>query len=394
MNFYAPISVYRSVFDHTGWQMTLADFMNLGKERYAPDIIAYRSMKATLAELYDQRQAISQYASDLDTQIQAERNPLGGEETEAVIAKIAERERVGAQISKLDTDIKACQLQAEEIKKRFPCATISGYFQPTRSQSNIVQHSGFLCIDIDDHYYKTDSSGVKRKFRQDLATIPSLLASLPYVVYASHSIGGIGYFAIIPLGPIDQQHTHAWYFDALQQEFERMGVIIDPACRDTTRLRFSSYDTHPYRNPAATPYLGQKSFVSRNERRRLDEEAHRRAEQERRNAMISANDPDADFRHVQICVEKAHRRGSSIVDDYNDWYRAGMCMARAFGERARSLYHTLSSTSSKYSASDTDKKYDSCLSAAGRSPQSAHGPLSVKTLFQLFEKENIRWYCD
>lgn len=392
MDFYAPISVYRSAFDHAGWQMSLAEFMNLGKEKYAADIIAYRTLKASISELNEQQEALSQYRSELDQNISAGINPLGGENTPEVDALIAERSKAEAQLEVIHADIAGCRAKADEIKRRFPAATISGLFAPTRAQSNLKQHSGFMCIDIDDHYEMRDASGVRRTYRQDLVTIPSILASLPYVLYASHSVGGAGYFAIIPLGPVDEQHTHAWYFESLQDDFKRLGVVIDPACRDTTRLRFVSYDTHPYRNPKAEPYLGQTAFVSRNERRRRDEEAHRRAEQERRNAMLNANDPDRDFRHVQICVDKAI--GSGVVDSYDNWYKSGVCLARAFGERGRSLFHSLSSTSAKYNAADTDKKFDSCLSAASHASTSEHGSLSIKSLFALFESYNIRWYRD
>ncbi len=224
--------------------------------------------------------------------------------------------------------------------------------------------------------------------------VPSVLASLPYVLYAAHSVGGRGYFAIIPLAQIDETHSHAWYFEALQQEFLRLGIIIDPACRDTTRLRFVSYDTNPYRNALAVPFSGTAKFISRNERRRREEEEHRRAELLRRNAIINAADPDADFRHVQICVYKARQRGSIVVESDKDWYTAGMCLARSFGERGRAIFHDLSGTSAKYNVSDTDKQYDACMSAAGRSSVSGHGPISIRTLFQMFERDNIRWYRD
>lgn len=394
MDFYAPISVYRAAFDHTGWQMSLAEFMNLGKEKYAADIIAYRSLKATLCELTDKQQAILAYCDELSAQIDAQKNPLGGTNTPEVDSMIAELHNTQAQLQSLKSDIDHCKEQAESIKRRFPAATISGLFRPTRAQANLYQHSGFICIDIDDHYDLRDADGTKRSYRQDLDMVPSVLASLPFVLYAAHSVGGRGYFAIIPLAVIDDTHTHTWYFEALQQEFLRLGIIIDPACRDTTRLRFVSYDPHPYRNPHAVPFTGAAEFVSRNERRRRAEEEHRRAEQQRRNAILNASDPDADFRHVQICVDKARQRGSIIVESYKDWYTAGMCLARAFGERGRTIFHDLSGTSAKYNVSDTDKQYDACISAAGRDPVSARGPISISSLFQMFERDNIRWYRD
>lgn len=390
LNFDVRISVYKSAFDHTGTEMSLAAFMRLGKEQYYGDIIAYRTLKESIRELKDARAGYQTEQEELATYIKENENPFGGEDTPDVVKARADMENVRFSVAGLDSRIDAASKQADAHKRKLPCATLSGRFAPTRGKSNLVQHSGFICVDIDDHYEERDSNGEMRSYTQNMAGVPELLRQLPFVLYASHSVGGVGYFALIPLGPIDEEHTHEWYFDRLKEEFQLYGIVIDRACRDVTRLRFCSYDADPIRNAQAVPFLGQQRFVSRNERKRQEEEAKRQALIEAMRAKRryeSSSDADT-FRRLDRLVDKIVGLNINTTEGYQEWSRVGLLLASALGENGRSYFHRLSAMDKSYNHSDSDKKYDLCLKTNG-------GKSKIGSVFYFFaENYKVWWYKD
>lgn len=392
MDFYVNISVYSSAFDHKGRVMPLAKFMNLGKD-YADSILEYRTLKEAYLDKLDAIDAARRYADELQSDIDGNENPMGGEDTTEIIALKSQLAEVCDTISTLLRTADEFKHRSDDIKRKFPCATLSGQFAPTRGKGNIVHHSGFICVDIDDHYTLTDSNGQKHSYRQDLVGVANVLRLIPWVCYAAHSVGGRGYYALIPLGPIDDTHTHEWYFDCLKADFEKYGIVIDPACRDTTRLRILSYDDAPIRNSAAVPYTGQQRFVSRNERNR--QRATLQAEHEaaiRRQLQYGSNadDPEKDFDHIVICTNEVMRRGTfSAINGYKEWIALGMALATIYGERGRVIFDNLSSCANGYNSDEVCKKYDNFLRRA--TPAEGKVP-TIKTIFKLFHQEGIFWW--
>ena len=106
----------------------------------------------------------------------------------------------------------------------------------------LIAHSGLICIDIDEK----DNPDVAEFDR-----LNELIRIIPYVVYCGHSIGGKGYFVIIPIASPEKHKEH---FEALRQDFARCGITIDKSGKDVTRLRIYSYDNTAYINPSAATY--------------------------------------------------------------------------------------------------------------------------------------------
>ena len=319
MNWYANISVYKSAKDNVGQVMSLTDFMRLGHQM-KDDIEKYRMMKSVLSRIRERSSGLQSMLEGLQEFIEENRNPLGGEELDPkVIEAVKERKNIENEIGELKDKIAAQSRMCDEQKRHFPCATISGWFAPTRAKANLQQHSGFICIDIDDHYNLNGNT-----YTQSLAGIRDLLVSLPWVMYAAHSVGGAGYFALIPLGPVDDDHPHEWYFDCLKAEFEQMGIVIDPACRDTTRLRFLSYDDNPVRNAQCEHYMGSASFVSKRERQEREQEEKRRAAIEafkaQRNSLGSQR---SQLISAELCVTKIEERAIDITGSYDQCIKLG-----------------------------------------------------------------------
>ena len=214
------------------------------------------------------------------------------------------------------------------IKRRLPQACISGIFQPTRKADNLVRHSGLVCVDVD------------RKDNQDIdnwAYLKQELSKLPQVAYISLSVGGNGYFLILPLR---YPQFHKQQFEQLKRDFNKMGITIDPACGDVTRMRCLSYDHEPYINPDAVLYEGYyvepKPFIS---------------------YQYSGNDV---LDKVAKCCERIEANGIDITGDYQSWFTVG-CALASLGEQGRQFFHVCSGQNPKYNREESDKKFTHLL---------------------------------
>ena len=130
----------------------------------------------------------------------------------------------------------------EERRKRLPAYTISALMGSGRKNEDIIEYSNIIAVDIDA---KDNTQYSKEELRNKIT-------SFPYVFYCAQSVGGKGYFAIIELdGSKDDFKPH---FKAIEDDFKTMGIKIDNACKDMTRLRYVSYDDEPYTNMNAIIY--------------------------------------------------------------------------------------------------------------------------------------------
>lgn len=127
------------------------------------------------------------------------------------------------------------------LKLKLPSFTPSGVFE-TGKDSSLVCHTGLICIDID----KKANNDV-----ENFDQLKALIAEVPYVAFCAHSVGGEGFYCIIPLKYPDSHREH---FRSLQMDFARCGIVIDKSCINVGRDRFVSYDPEYYYNPNAMVY--------------------------------------------------------------------------------------------------------------------------------------------
>ena len=218
------------------------------------------------------------------------------------------------------------------LKRSLPQATISGVFSPTRAKNNLSQHSGLICVDID----AKDNPDIL-----DWETLKQDLSVLPQIAYCALSVSGKGLFLVIPLR---YPEKHLKQFRQLQIDFRKMGIMIDSACSDITRLRCLSYDEHPIINENATLYEGvymekpkHKSFPTC--------------------FIYEGENTSAE---VAVCCRKIQQCGIDITASYDDWLKVG-CAVATLGERGRSLFHICSRQNAKYNAAKTDKMFTDLL---------------------------------
>lgn len=203
----------------------------------------------------------------------------------------------------------------KQTKCLLPGATLSGLFElretfdqrlnrsvmKSRITTNLKEHTGFLCIDID----RQDNMSV-----DDMAFILRTLRHRPEVALVMKSCSGTGYFALIPLA---YPEHHKEQFKAIRREYAALGIVLDVHCSDITRIRFASYDDKPYINENAIKYsgidLGGQVMVPK-----PIYQAH----------FAQRDEPS---QAVEKLIDKAERAGVDLVgDDYDTWLHLGLSL--------------------------------------------------------------------
>ena len=218
------------------------------------------------------------------------------------------------------------------LKRSLPQATISGVFSPTRAKNNLSQHSGLICVDID----AKDNPDIL-----DWETLKQDLSVLPQIAYCALSVSGKGLFLVIPLR---YPEKHLKQFRQLQIDFRKMGIMIDSACSDITRLRCLSYDEHPIINENATLYEGV--YVEKPKHKSFP--------------TCFIYEGENTSAEVAVCCRKIQQCGIDITASYDDWLKV-WCALATLGESGRSLFHICSRQNAKYNAAKTDKMFTDLL---------------------------------
>ena len=251
--------------------------------------------------------------------------------------------------------------ERHEIKNRYrtalPCATVSGRFTE-RKRDKVAEYSGLIAIDID---YKDNV--------EVMPEVPNILKQMDFVIYAGRSISGDGYFAICR---VDDPKRLKEHYLALEKDFKEYGITIDKACKDTTRLRFASYNEEPYYNPYALTYykmVGEPKMETR----------------------VSTTYTPREFSYHTTSTDNAQRveeqikylidNNLTLPDDYHSWFKIGMSLCSEFGESGRQYFHSISSLSPKYDRSECDNQYDKIVESYG-----SGNDIGLGTLMYMFNE--------
>lgn len=225
-----------------------------------------------------------------------------------------------------------------DVASSIPCVTVSGVFANRRGDS-IVTRTGLLCIDIDHK----DNRGV-------MGTVPTVLRNHPSVVYASKSITGDGYFAIVK---VENPEHHAEHYMALEKEFmDEYGIKLDPSCKDVGRLRFGTYDENPYYNPNATTYY--KEFSGKTNAPTSTPETRPVVQP---SFQLAIDDPVANLDNKIALAKLLHAK---VAEDYDQWQKLAMSIS-TLGEEGRPRFHAVSSLAPNYDKEECDRRYSYVL---------------------------------
>lgn len=221
------------------------------------------------------------------------------------------------------------------LKQGLPVFTPSGTFRHI-SRAGLVQHSGFISIDIDCKPDKGINPGL---LDYDLK---AAVAAVPHIAYCGLSCRGAGYVCIIPIA---DPAKHSEYFRALAYHFERAGLEIDRGCRDISRKRFVSWDPAPYINTAARPWAIT-----------LPERDH-----SAREALGRDLDATETTAAVEAVITACERNRWDITADRGDWVRILGALANTYGEAGREYAHRISAIYPGYLPDETDSKFSDLL---------------------------------
>lgn len=225
------------------------------------------------------------------------------------------------------------QASADErkaMKKKLPCASISGVFD-TRNKQGLVRHSGLIALDIDDV--------------PDCSALISRLADMEIVAYAGRSVGGRGVYAIVPIA-YPEKHFQQW--ESLRRYFDSLGITIDPQTKDVARLRICSYDPEARVRFDAVLYKG----------------VYTPPQPKPITATRYYGNDDTEAR-VSECCQQIAAHHTDLTNDYADWLRLGFALAE-LGEAGRDYFHTVSGQNQKYDREKCDRKFSECLRTASR----------------------------
>lgn len=212
-------------------------------------------------------------------------------------------------------------------KNSIPAISSSGTFNE-RNKDSLLEHSGFICIDIDakDQVVKFDIEQIKKD---------------PYVYVCHQSLGGFGYALFFKIDPIKHKEAFLGLEKYLLDNYK---LIVDPAPQNVASLRFVSYDPNLYENEKAKTF---KTYVKK---------------EKKKDTYTYYPTTSNDFDDI---VREVTNRGLNLCDDYDTWVKFAFALSTEFGENGRSYFHAFSCPSSKYDYNATDKMFDIALKRNG-----------------------------
>lgn len=101
-----------------------------------------------------------------------------------------------------------------------------------------------------------------------------------------------------------------------------------------------------------------------------------------RTAVFSAGTPTDEREKIQAVGEELLRMGANIAESYSDWLRLGFAIADGLGAEGRDLFHQLSAQSTKYNATQCEKKWQQCLAKS-------NGRTTIKTFYFMAQQAGV-----
>lgn len=236
-------------------------------------------------------------------------------------------------------------------KRKITAVTPSGEFTG-RGQAGLKNHSGLICIDVDDK----DNDNLNDKVKG--------LKNDPFVYAYHQSLGGLGYAIYFRIEPT--KHLDAYL--ALEKYLgDTYHLIADKACKDVTRFRFVSFDPFLYLNAKDTPVF--KKYLKKEERIA----SH----------VIHAHTP----KDMEYIISQIRSRRIDLTQSYHDWIQIGFALADHYGEAGRDYFHAISEIHPEYNAQSTDAKYDNFL-------KTNDGSVGIATLFYKCKEHGIQFQTE
>jgi hypothetical protein len=245
-------------------------------------------------------------------------------------------------------------------KANLPCVTISGRFNTHRSISDLKEPTGLICVDID---YKDN--------KQIMDKVPSILSQISNVAFYAKSVSGTGYYAIIPIRDGDKLLNHFW---ALERDFKDMGIKIDKACKDYTRLRLASYDTNYWINTGKVEAYNKVLDSEYKEHT----EPKKEPKEVKRTKVYSANTINI----VDSVLKDCQTGNVDITREYEDWNKVCLALISMYkdSKQGREYFHAFSKLNKSYNETECNEQYNKMLLYLDKND------VNISSLSYLFDK--------
>jgi len=228
----------------------------------------------------------------------------------------------------------------KKLKERLFAVTIGGVFKE-RKQDKLIEHSGFLAVDIDK--YNDTQSLIQDKYTYSLF----------------RSASGNGICVIIKINKDKHKESYNWISNYY---FVNYGISVDPAPKNVASLRFVSYDQELY--------INEKSLLAKT-----------KSEKETRPKSLPIVYTDQNV--ITDLIHKVKSNNINIAPDYDSYLKLGFALANGFQEIGRSYFHDLCQVSEKYHSTQCDRQYEICLKGAYKSG------ITVGTFYHMVKESGI-----
>lgn len=218
-----------------------------------------------------------------------------------------------------------------KIKEHLPGVTFSGLFS-CRKDDGLIEHSGFICIDVDD--------------LEDVESTKQLLigGDQPdkFIYSCFYSTSGTGLRILFRIKP--EKHRES-YYGISAYLMRNYGLITDPQSMVPSRSFCITYDPDLYlashHVPIWTEYPKEKKLSKKDLNFVYDE---------------------GDFKSI---LNQILDRKLNICEEYQDYLKVGFALSNKFGEAGREYFHSICQFSEKYTYRKVDRQYDYCLRSQG-----------------------------
>jgi len=244
------------------------------------------------------------------------------------------------------------------LKKSLP-AICPGAVLKTRAKNapeneKILRLTGWMQFDIDlkENNHISDAGNLRDEVKK-----------IVYVAFCGLSVSGKGVWGIIKVKNPEKYRQH---FEQLKIDFASRGITLDPTKGgNPTDLRIYSYDPDAY---VAEQFQLYDRIVS---------PICKQIYPLKKGTYSGSLWEQASQLANMIC-----EKGIDLAPDYQKYRDIGFALADEFGEKGRSLFHLICSTSPKYQEKDTDRQYSACINSKGTG-------ISIGTFFHYCKEAGI-----
>lgn len=169
--------------------------------------------------------------------------------------------------------------------------------------------------------------------------------SLPFVMYSSMSVGGRGMYALLPISE-SNKNDFKGVFNALNEDFIKLGLKLDGSCVNVNRERYTSFDDNEYWNTKCEIYTRKLNIPTQ-------VQTHPSKVGENANKPLTPREKQK----VDLMIEDIKANKIQLSKNHTDTLMIANCLANIWGEDGRELLHIIRQQRSGYDEYKTDENY-------------------------------------